>query len=114
MPAFADDRGLAESHKLLPLDDVRVVECSDGVAPAFAAKLMALLGAEVIKVEPPGGDSARLRGPFVDDRIDPDASGLFLYLNADKNGVTLDLRAASDRAKLDELLADADILVHNI
>jgi crotonobetainyl-CoA:carnitine CoA-transferase CaiB-like acyl-CoA transferase len=114
MPALANDRGVAESHKLLPLDGVRVVECGDGVATAFATKLMALLGAEVIKVEPPGGDSSRFRGPFFDDRVDPEASGLFLYLNADKSGVTLDLRALSDRAKLDELLAGADILVHNI
>src|SRR5215469_8270651 len=110
MPALADDRGVAESMKRLPLYDVRVIECGDGVAPAFATKLMALLGAEVIKVEPPGGDSTRLYGPFFDDRVDPGASGLFLYLNADKSGVTLDLKAASDRAKLGELLAAADIL----
>ena len=48
-----DDRDATKSMKRLPLDDVRVVECGDGVAAAFAAKLMALLGAEVIKVEPP-------------------------------------------------------------
>jgi crotonobetainyl-CoA:carnitine CoA-transferase CaiB-like acyl-CoA transferase len=114
MPVLADDRGVAESMKRLPLDNVRVIECGDGVAAAFATKLLALLGAEVIKVEPPGGDSSRRRGPFFDDVVDPEASGLFLYLNADKAGVSLDLRAASDRAKLDELLAAADILVHNI
>src|SRR5271167_1198744 len=114
MPALADDRGIAESHQLLPLHDVRVVECGDGVAAAFAAKLMALLGAQVIKVEPPGGDRSRFRGPFFGDRTDPDMSGLFLYLNADKSGVTLDLRTGSDRSKLDDLLASADILVHNI
>src|SRR5579885_2423648 len=93
----------------LPLDDVRVVECGDGVAAAFATKLMALLGANVIKVEPPNGDRTRLRGPFFDDRIDAENSGLFLYLNADKRGVTLDLRSNADRARLDELLANADI-----
>src|SRR5215469_15251311 len=114
MPALADDRGVAESPKLLPLDDVQVIECGDGVAPVFATKLMSLLGAEVIKVDPPGGNSTRLYGPFFDDRVDPEASGLFLYLNADKSGVTLDLKAVSDRAKLGELLAAADILVHNI
>jgi crotonobetainyl-CoA:carnitine CoA-transferase CaiB-like acyl-CoA transferase len=114
MPVVADDRAVAESMRRLPLDNVRVIECGDGVGAAFATKLMALLGAEVIKVEPPNGDSTRLRGPFFDDRIDPDASGLFLYLNADKSGLSLDLRAASDRAKLHELLAGADILVHNI
>ncbi len=114
MPVLSDDRDIAESQKLLPLNDVRVIECGEGVAAAFATKLMALLGAEVIKVEPPRGDSARFRGPFSDDRVDPEASGLFLYLNADKAGVTLDLRAASDRAKLDELLSASDVLVHNI
>jgi len=91
-----------------------VVECGQGVAAAFAAKLMALLGAEVIKVEPPEGDVTRRRGPFFDERRDPNLSGLFLYLNADKLGVTLDLRAAGDRAQLDHLLRQADILIHNI
>src|SRR5689334_15773181 len=114
MPVLAEDRGVAESMKRLPLDGVHVLECGDGVAAAFAAKLMALLGAEIIKVESPEGDSTRGRGPFFDDHVDPNASGLFLYLNADKSSVTLDLRAASDRAKLDELLVAADILIHNI
>jgi len=114
MPVLAEGRDAAESMKRLPLNDVRVVECGDGVAAAFATKLMVLLGAQAIKVEPPEGDSTRLRGPFFDDFTDPEASGLFLYLNADKRGITLDLRAASDRAKLDELLAATDILIHNI
>jgi crotonobetainyl-CoA:carnitine CoA-transferase CaiB-like acyl-CoA transferase len=114
MPVLVDDRGVAESHKLLPLGGVRVIECGDGVAAAFATKLMALLGADVIKVEPPGGDATRFRGPFFNDHIDPEASGLFLYLNADKSSVALDLRTGSDRARLDELLAAADILIHNI
>ena len=114
MPVAADNRAMGESTQHLPLDEVRVIECVDGVAAAFATKLMALLGAEVIKVEPPRGDSCRFRGPFFDDQIDPEASGLFLYLNADKSGVTLDLQQASERAKLNELLAGADILIHNI
>jgi crotonobetainyl-CoA:carnitine CoA-transferase CaiB-like acyl-CoA transferase len=103
-----------ESIGSLPLSDLHVVECGDGVSAAFATKLMALLGAEVTKIEPPGGDSTRLRGPFFDDQVDPEMSGLFLYLNADKRSVTLDFRAVSDRARLDELLAASDVLVHNI
>ncbi len=95
------------------LSGIRIVECGQGVAAAFAAKLMALLGADVIKVEPLQGDLTRRRGPFF-DTPDPDLSGLFLYLNADKRGVALDLTRAEDRAKLDRLLARADILVHNI
>jgi len=114
MPELADNRDVAESMTGLPLDNVRIIECGEGVAAAFATKLMTLLGAEVIKIEPPQGDWSRLRGPFFDDRIDPEASGLFLYLNADKGGVTLDLRTASDRSKLDELLAASDIVIHNV
>ena len=98
----------------LPLAGVAVVECGQGVAAAFATKLLALLGAEVIKVEPPQGDITRQRGPFLDDAYDPEASGLFLYLNADKHGVVLDLKLAPDRARLEDLLAQANILIHNI
>jgi crotonobetainyl-CoA:carnitine CoA-transferase CaiB-like acyl-CoA transferase len=114
MPALGDDCVSEKSVRALPLEGVRVVECGEGVAAAFATKLMTLLGAHTIKVEPPGGDRTRFRGPFFVHRVDPDSSGLFLYLNADKSGVTLDLRVPSDRAKLDELLVGADILVHNI
>jgi len=56
---------------------------------------MADLGADVVKVEEPGGDRARGRGPFPGGIADPDKSGLFLYLNTNKRGVTLDLREAA-------------------
>jgi crotonobetainyl-CoA:carnitine CoA-transferase CaiB-like acyl-CoA transferase len=98
----------------LPLSDLRVVECGEGVAAAFATKLMAMLGADVIKVERPAGDVTREQGPFFDDRVDPEQSGIFLYLNADKRSVTLNLIDPTDRARLDQLLASADVLVHNV
>jgi crotonobetainyl-CoA:carnitine CoA-transferase CaiB-like acyl-CoA transferase len=98
----------------LAFEGISVVECGQGVAAAFAAKLLAMLGANVIKVEPPEGDFIRRRGPFFNDVPDPEMSGLFLYLNADKRGVTLDLTRAEDRAQLANLLAAADILLHNV
>jgi len=98
----------------LPLAGVQVVECGEEVSAAFAAKLLAMLGAAVVKVEPLEGDISRRRGPFPGGVADSERSGLFLYLNADKRGVTLDLHAVEDRRKLDSLLAGADILVHNI
>ncbi len=98
----------------LPLDEVTVVECGHGVSAAFAAKLLAAFGARVIKVEPPQGDVTRRRGPFPHDVPDPDKSGVFLYLNSGKRGVTLDLEDSHDRRALDHLLAGADILIHNI
>ncbi len=84
------------------------------VSAAYATKLMADLGAEVIKVEPPErGDAARWRGPFADARCDPETSGLFLYLNANKLGVTLNLHHPRGHALLMRLLESADALVHN-
>ena len=100
--------------KKLPLMGISVVECGEGVAAAFGAKMLALLGAQVIKVEPPDGDLTRRRGPFPNDVADPERSGLFLYLNAGKYGVTLDLEQAHDRQTLDALLAGATILIHNV
>jgi crotonobetainyl-CoA:carnitine CoA-transferase CaiB-like acyl-CoA transferase len=96
------------------LSGISVVECGEGVAAAFATKLMADLGADVIKVEPPEGDWTRRYGPFPGNQPDPEKSGLFIYLNANKRGVTLDLATHKDRDALRSLLANADLLVHNI
>lgn len=98
----------------LPLAGISVLECGEGVSAAFGAKLLALLGATVIKVEPPQGDITRMRGPFSNGIPDSENSGLFLYLNADKRGITLDLTDSGGRKTLDYLLARADILIHNI
>ncbi|MGO9061977.1 MAG: CaiB/BaiF CoA transferase family protein [Candidatus Binataceae bacterium] len=114
MAASDSSRGSVADNPSFPLAGFAVVECGQGVAAAYAAKLLALLGADVIKVEPPGGDLARFRGPFFNDAVDVNLSGLFLYLNADKKGVTLDLTDAGDRRRLDTLLQRADILVHNV
>ena len=71
------------------LSDVKVVEWGSFISAPFCAKLMADMGAEVIKVEPPGtGDEARRNGPFPKDIPDQEKSGLFLYLNTNKYGVT--------------------------
>jgi len=93
---------------------LRVVECGDGVAAAYAAKLLADLGAAVVKVEPPGGDSTRRRGPFPGGEPHPERSGLFLYLNANKRGVVLDLDREPDRAVLARLLGESDVLVSDL
>ncbi len=91
-----------------------MVECGQGVPAAFAAKLLADLGAEVVKVEPPEGDETRRRGPFPAGTPDAEHSGLFQYLNTNKRGVVLDLKSAAGRERLDELLSRADVLIHNV
>jgi len=93
------------------LDGVKVIELGHMVSAAYATKLMADLGAEVIKVEEPDGDLARQRGPFPNGVPDPEQSGLFLYLNTNKRSVVLDLPRECQR--LMELVAEADIVVHN-
>lgn len=95
------------------LSGLKVVECGNLVSAAYVGKLLADLGAEVIKVEEPGGDLARKRGPFPGDTPHPEKSGLFLYLNTNKLGVTLNLREPKGHGLLQSLCAQADILVHN-
>ena len=96
------------------LDGLRVIEAGGGAAAGYATKLLADLGADVIKVEPPEGDETRRFGPFPGNVPDPEKSGLFLYLNCNKRGVTLDLTEARGRELLHSLLDNADLLVHGV
>jgi crotonobetainyl-CoA:carnitine CoA-transferase CaiB-like acyl-CoA transferase len=98
-----------------PLTGIRVVEVGGLVSAPYAGKLLADLGADVVKIEAPnGGDPARLRGPFPANRPDPDASGLYLYLNTNKRGITLDLTNERDRGLFDGLVGRTDVLLHNV
>lgn len=97
------------------LSKLRIVELGEMVSAPYAAKLMADLGAEVIKVEKPGnGDEARTRGPFPGDSSHPEKSGLFLYLNANKFGITLDISRPEGMQLLERLVEQADVLIHNV
>jgi len=97
------------------LQGSRVVELGESVSAPYCAKLLADMGAEVIKVERPGvGDQAREYGPFPGDEPHPERSGLFLYLNANKQGVTLDLETPTGREILGDLLAQSQVFVHNL
>ncbi|GAA5003843.1 CaiB/BaiF CoA transferase family protein [Streptomyces hyderabadensis] len=96
------------------MSHLKVVELADLVAAPYCGKLLADFGADVIKVEPPQhGDEARRRGPFPDDAPDPERSGLFLYLNTNKRGVTLDLGSEQGRELFRRLVADADVLIED-
>ncbi|MBI4338834.1 MAG: CoA transferase [Chloroflexi bacterium] len=97
------------------LAGVRVVEFSRRVSVSCCAKVLADFGAEIIKVETPGsGDPARQHGPFPGDRPDPEKSGLFLTLNTNKKGVTLDARSPKGRELLTQLLRKADVFVYDL
>ena len=92
-----------------PLTGVTVIEHGQGVAASYAGRLLALMGATVIKVEKVGGDALRRQTPKLHDEFDGDA--LFAYLNVNKSGVTLDLSDAQGRGLLDELLGRAEIFL---
>lgn len=95
-------------------DGLRVVELGEGIAAAFGTRLLADYGAQVIKVEPPRGDATRRSGPFARDEPDPERSGMFLYLNHGKRGVTLDLDTSEGCARLAALIAEADVVLENV
>ena len=96
------------------LEGLKVVEYGQFISASYCTKMMADLGAEVIKVEEPGvGDESRRYGPFPDDVPHPERSGLFLYLNSNKLGITLNVKTATGQRILKELLREADIFVEN-
>ncbi|MGE4220539.1 MAG: CoA transferase [Alphaproteobacteria bacterium] len=93
----------------MPLAGVRVVEIGAYTAGPTAGRFLANLGAEVIKVEPPEGESSRPWAPQYDG-----VSGYFATYNAGKKFVTLDLRKPEDKAALWDLLATSQALVQNL
>ena len=95
------------------LSDVRVLDLGQRVSDPYCAKTLANMGADVIRVEPPDGDESRKMGPFPGNESHPEKSGVFLALNANKYGVTLDLGAPDDVQKLRELVKTVDIIVEN-
>ena len=95
----------------MALSGLRVLEVGGQVSAAYATRLLADLGADVIKVEPPDGDETRRIGPFPEDAPHAEKSGLFLHLNANKRGITLNLRDTSGRSSLLRLSREADIVI---
>jgi crotonobetainyl-CoA:carnitine CoA-transferase CaiB-like acyl-CoA transferase len=97
-----------------PLAGLSVLELGRMVAAPYCAKLLADLGADVLKIEEPRvGDPARRRGPFPDDLPHPERSGLFLYLNTSKRAITLSLKTATGRKLFRELVDGVDVLIED-
>ena len=97
----------------LPLEGVRVLEVGTFVSAPYCGRLFAGYGADVVKIEPPGGDLARAHGPFKDGEPNPETSALFLYLNTNKRSVELDLGSQAGRDALLRLATDADVIIEN-
>ncbi len=97
------------------LNGVRVLELGEFVSAPYCGKLLADMGADVLKVERAGvGDWARDYGPYPNDIPHRERSGLFLYLNANKRGVSLNLETPTGHEILAGLASAYDVLVHNL
>ena len=96
------------------LKDVRVLDLTQCIAGPFATRLLAGNGADVIKIERPGGgDPARKLAPFYHDEVSLEKSGLFLYLNTGKRGVTLNLKHPLGVDIFKELVKTSDIVIES-
>lgn len=95
------------------LTGIKVLDFTHYIAGPYCAKLLADYGADVIKVEPPGGDGARRIGPFPDDAPHPETSGRFLHLNTNKRGIVIDLKQPDAAGIVARLASWADIVVES-
>jgi len=92
-----------------PLSGVRVVDCTTVVLGPWAAQQLGDLGADVVKIEPPEGDTTRQLGPM----RNPDMGAFYLAVNRNKRSIVLDLKQEAARGVLRRLAGDADVLLHN-
>jgi crotonobetainyl-CoA:carnitine CoA-transferase CaiB-like acyl-CoA transferase len=96
------------------LGGVKVLEYSHGISAAFCTKLMADMGAEVVHIEAPDrGDDTRCLPPFAGDTPHPEKSGLFLFLNTNKLGITLDPRVPAGQTIFRRLVSTVDVVVED-
>ncbi len=93
------------------LAGLTIIDLSAHIAGPYATKLLADLGARVVKVERPGGDPARGLGPFLGDKPGPERSATFQFLNTNKESVVIDLKQGSGREALRALVRRADLVV---
>jgi crotonobetainyl-CoA:carnitine CoA-transferase CaiB-like acyl-CoA transferase len=93
-----------------PLQGIRVVDLTAMVMGPYCTQIMADMGADVIKVEPPQGDNTR----YISVGPAPGMAGVFVNVNRGKRSVVLDLRADDGMAALRALIADADVFIHSM
>ncbi|MDP7085983.1 MAG: CoA transferase, partial [Dehalococcoidia bacterium] len=95
-----------------PLGHLRVLEVVDEIGE-LCGKMLADLGADVVRVEPPGGDATRRIGPFLDDEPHAERSLHFWHYNTNKRSVTLNLDESEGQALFKRLVGRSDILIES-
>lgn len=99
-----ETRGMLGPYRVLDFTDEKGMMCG---------KIMGDLGADVIKVEPPGGASARNIGPFYHDEVDPEKSLFWFTLNTSKRGITLDIEKPAGQRLVQKLVKTADFIIES-
>jgi crotonobetainyl-CoA:carnitine CoA-transferase CaiB-like acyl-CoA transferase len=97
----------------LPLDGLTVVDLTQVLSGPYCTMLLADMGADVVKIEPPAGDATRQWGPFLREDEERSYGGYFQSVNRNKRGIVLDLKTDDGREVLLEMLSRADVLVEN-
>ena len=94
-----------------PLADLRILDLA-GESGLFCGRMLAELGAEVIKLEPPGGDAFRSRGPWLPkEENNPEASLYHLHYNVNKKSVTINLLKPEGQALFKQMVASSDVVL---
>ena len=107
--SFSSSKG-----RILPLEGIKVIEVAQGVSGPSCGRILASLGAEVLKIEPPiTGDWSRHTGPFICSENKSESSALYLYNNTGKKSITLDWHTQTGFSKLVELVVQSDILIED-
>ncbi len=104
--------GPQEEQRAGPLTDLKVLDLAAPIG-VYCAKLLADLGADVIRVEPPSGDPMRKIGPFYDDDPHPEKSLYWWHFNTSKRGITLDLEKPEGQDLFKRLVQWADVAVES-
>jgi crotonobetainyl-CoA:carnitine CoA-transferase CaiB-like acyl-CoA transferase len=103
---------MASADERSALSPYRVLDLTTEIGQ-YAGRMFAEMGADVIKIEPPGGDDVRRVGPFAEDTPGVERSLLWMVLNAGKRGVTLDIESEVHRSQFKHLLASADLVIES-
>jgi crotonobetainyl-CoA:carnitine CoA-transferase CaiB-like acyl-CoA transferase len=93
-----------------PLEGIKIVEMTSVVLGPYACQMLGDLGADIIKIEPPGGDTNRNLGPY---RNHSDMSSLFMNCNRNKRSIMLNLKTERGKSAALKIMQDADVVVHN-
>ena len=95
------------------LEGIKVLDLSEDIAGSFCGRLLADYGADVLKLEPPGGAALRRLGPFLDDDPHPEKSLFFLVMNLNKKGATLNLETVTGQTIFKTLVPQVDVVVES-